>query len=315
MNKKEVIQAMANGEPIDLDILIQGKFRIGTISIDALALMKSLQVLLDSGEIKMFETSSFEEIAIEKLRSTPLDEDEIAMFQSQLQLQGGGRVSKAKLKKSGSAFYQTATLDQLRKRLTQKNRRWIFLSMIKDFENQFATALLTIQSIAQQRAENEIRKELGMPQLKAPEMERFVRDAWKEPLKRHLVIKQGGKRKRSGFEWTPEVEVLLFKTVEGLPTINGEPLWKYMRKSLVQFDFDQNEVARLKSLQQFQSVIDLFEEAVQNWRTHANHRSLSYLPAMHFSFLHALRIMKMEPSGGYHALRSRYYKGRKLAST
>jgi len=184
---------------------------------------------------------------------------------------------------------------------------------MKDIENQLATAILTIQSIAQQRAENEIRKELGMPQLKAGEMEKFVLDAWKEPLKRHLVITRGGGRKRNGFSWTPDIEISLFKTVEQLPQIEGKALWDFARKKLVECDFDVSEVQQLNSLPQFEAVQDLLEVAVRNWSNNSVQRSASYVPALYFSLLHALRIMSLNPSVSYRTLRDHYYNGRKLA--
>jgi len=93
MKKKVVMEALASGEQLEMDILIQGKFPIGTIGIDARALMNALQVLLDSGEVRMFENDVIEEEAIEKLRSTPLDEDEISRFQAQRKAKQRGQIA------------------------------------------------------------------------------------------------------------------------------------------------------------------------------------------------------------------------------
>ena len=313
MKKKDLISALTTGEPLVTTILMNGKFPVGTISLDVCAIRESLQALLDSRDISMFASKELEDEALHLLKKCPPDEEEVAIFKSQLQSKKRSQLSNEELAAASLDYFSKASEDVLRNRLTQKTRRWIFSVMLKDIEYQLATALLTIQSIAQQRAENEIRKELGMPRLTAKQMEAFVLEAWKESMKRLLLIQRGGNHRKNGFRWTPYLELLLYNTVQELPRIESKNLWDYARKQLEKCDFDVNEVLRLKAMPEFFSVVDLLDIAIRNWSTNSMVRSSGYLPSRHFSMIHALRLMKLDFPPVYRTLLDHYYKGRKLA--
>ena len=306
MDFDELQQLLKTGEPAVGYLLLNGTHLVGEIHLNPEKLNAALTELFGSKEIKLFDSEEDEQMALEKLRKLPADTYEAAVVQSQR-----GYYSPITLQEDAeilSEFFLSASNEVIRTRLIRKMVKWTVLVMMEDFEGQFANAVLEVQSIAQMRAEREIRKELGMKLLTVDEMEAVVLGPGKKSMRKMWDVRRGGLRNRGVFQWTPDHQIKFYETVENLPLIGRESAWRYAKKQILSGRLDDAQQRFLMSLPEFEHVQDLLKQAIHTW----SYDSDKNMPPRYFAFQHALILLNYSTSTNFHTLKDHYYKGRRL---
>lgn len=267
MDNELLSELVESGESITFNIYQLGKDEIGSITINPAAIYKSLQKRYASDELKTFEKKKEFDKALEIIRNLPLHDDEFAEMRQHLVNKNQAVGSDEELKRKIQEYFQNGDEKRLLTRLRRKFVNEVFAAMMRNFEVQIGDAFLQILSNAQMRAENEIRKELGLRELKLKEMREFVSKPVQRTQNIILDIKHGGKRKRTGFVWRDEHKKALYEQVTNLPQIYGKPMWQYAYEELIKEKFDYRVIGNIRKFSCFKDVPEsLYREAVAVWR-------------------------------------------------
>jgi hypothetical protein len=294
MDNELLSELLENGESITFNIYQQEKDIIGSVTINPAAIYKSLQKRYFSDELKTFEKKKELDRALEIIRNLPLEDDEFAEMRQHLVSKNQAVGSDEELKRKIQEYFQNADEKRLLTRLRRKFVNGVYPAMIKNIEMQIGDAFLQILSAAQMRAENEIRKELGLHELKLKEMRDFVSKPVQRTQNIILDIKHGGKRKKEGFVWRDEHKRALYEQVTNLPKIYGKPMWEYAYEELIREKFDYRVIGNIRKLSCFKDVPEnLYHEAVAVWRK--SYESKEVLPeentAKGFAIRYALILL------------------------